>query len=48
MSSAPLREPWTLYGVELCSRLLLGSSRYPSPAILTAARKAAVSMAGDG
>jgi thiazole synthase len=28
-----------LYGAELCSRLLLGTSRYPSPAILTEAVK---------
>jgi thiazole synthase len=30
-----------LYGTELASRLLLGSARYPSPAVLTAAIRAA-------
>lgn len=29
--AAPMPEPFTVYGVRLASRLLLGTSRYPSP-----------------
>src|SRR3979411_1365393 len=35
------------YGVELGSRLLLGTARYPSPAVLERATKAAGAEAGD-
>ncbi|PXW98075.1 thiazole-phosphate synthase [Sphaerotilus hippei] len=30
----PVTQPWTLYGVTLDSRLLLGTAGYPSPAVL--------------
>ena len=34
-------KPLTLYGVEVASRLLLGTSRYPSPQVMSDAVKAA-------
>src|ERR1700704_5675983 len=34
-------KPLTLYGVEVASRLLLGTSRYPSPQVMSEAAKAA-------
>ena len=34
-------KPLTLYGVEVTSRLLLGTARYPSPQVMSEAAKAA-------
>jgi thiazole synthase len=34
MSAVIATQPWTLYGVELASRLLLGTAGYPSPQVL--------------
>ena len=33
-ATAPIVQPWTLYGVTLQSRLLLGTAGYPSPQVL--------------
>ena len=44
MNNAPKSDALTLYGETFQSRLLLGTARYPSPAIL----KAAVQQARPG
>ena len=39
-AAASTPDPWLVYGEKLHSRLLLGTARYPSPAVMAEAVKA--------
>src|SRR5262245_29353705 len=45
VQTAPGRRPLTLYGVDLASRLLLGTAQYPSPQVLAEAIRASQAAA---